>query len=101
MGQEIFDKYPATAYNKSFDFGFLRDRGLKINDLPCPMMLSTGICKIPFANGSGTKWPTVEEAWGFFFPGVDYSEKHRGTHDAEHEALIVHELYKRGIFKCG
>ena len=98
--QEIFDKYPATAYNKKFDFDFLRDRGLVIRDLPCPMILATDICKIPHANGYGNKWPKVQEAWDFFFPDTGYIEKHRGANDAEHEALIVHELHKLGVFKC-
>jgi len=98
--QKIFDEYPATAYNKAFDFGFLRSRGLIINDLPCPMLLSTDICKIPSQNGYGNKWPKVQEAWDFFFPDTDYIEEHRGADDAKHEALIVHELYKRGVFNC-
>jgi len=98
--QEIFDRYPATAYNKAFDFDFLRSRGLIINDLPCPMLLSTDICKITSKNGYGNKWPKVQEAWDFFFPDADYIEAHRGADDAEHEALIVYELYKRGVFNC-
>jgi len=62
--QEILDNYPlgCTAYNNKFDFGFLEDRGLKINKLPCPMLLSTSICKIP-GKRSGFKWPSVEEAF--------------------------------------
>lgn len=98
--QEILDSYPlgCTAYNKAFDFGFLRDRGFKINDLPCPMLLSTEICKLPGRFGL-YKWPKVEEAFDFFFPDNEYTEKHRGADDAKHEAMIVYELYKRGIFK--
>ncbi len=98
--QDIFNKYLATAYNKDFDFKFLRDRGLIINDLPCPMILATDVCNIPHPNGYGKKWPKVQEAWDFFFTDSDYIEKHRGADDAEHEALIVYELYKRGIFRC-
>ncbi len=98
--QEILDKYPATAYNKKFDFDFLRSRGLIINDLPCPMLLATNICKINATNKYGYKWPKVQEAWNFFFPDTDYIEGHRGADDAKHEALIVYELYKRGIFSC-
>ncbi len=98
--QEILDKYPSgcTAFNNVFDFGFLRDRGLKINGLPCPMKLSTDICKIPGRFGS-YKWPNVEEAYEFFFGKTDYIEQHRGADDAMHEAEIVYELYKRGVFK--
>lgn len=98
--QEILNKYPlgCTAYNKQFDFGFLRNRGIKVKDLPCPMILSTDILKLPGRFGS-YKWPKVEEAYDFFFPVNDYSEKHRGLDDAKHEAEIVFELYKRGVFK--
>jgi DNA polymerase-3 subunit epsilon len=100
--QSILDKYPlgCTAFNNSFDFGFLRDRGIKIKGLPCPMILSTSICKLPNRNGyGGYKWPKVEEAYDHFFPDNDYTEKHRGMDDAKHEAKIVFELWEMGIFK--
>ena len=97
--QQIFDKYPATAYNKKFDFDFLKDRGLKINELPCPMIIATDICKIPHVNGYGNKWPKVQEAWDFFFGDTGYIEKHRGCDDAEHEAMIVLRLWEMGVFE--
>ena len=100
--QKILDKYPlgCTAYNKQFDFGFLKDRGLKVKALPCPMLLATDICKLPSRHGYDSyKWPSVEEAWEHFFPTIKYDELHRGADDAEHEALIVYELYKQGVFK--
>lgn len=103
--QAILNKYPngATAYNNTFDFGFMEDRGFVFpRKLKCPMKLSTDVCKIPYPSPSrtGYKWPTVQEAWEFFF-GKDtgYIEKHRGADDAFHEADIVYELYKRRIFK--
>lgn len=100
--QTVLNDYPlgCTAYNKSFDFGFLKDRGIKFKELPCPMKLSTDICKLPNKNGyDNYKWPTVEEAWRHFFPEVQYNELHRGADDAKHEALIVYELYRLGEFK--
>ena len=100
--QEILDQYPlgCTAFNNAFDFGFLRSRGFKIEGLPCPMKLSTNICKIPNRNGyAGYKWPSVEEAFAFFFPDIDYTEKHRGADDAFHEAMIVHKLFQMNVFK--
>jgi DNA polymerase-3 subunit epsilon len=100
--QDILNQYPlgCTAYNKSFDFGFLKDRGIQINELPCPMLLATDICQLPNQNGyDNYKWPSVEEAWNHFFPSTPYFELHRGADDAKHEALIVYELYKRGVFK--
>lgn len=100
--QKILDDYPlgATAFNNPFDFGFMENRGFVFpKKLSCPMLLSTDICKIPSPRGSGYKWPKVQEAYDFFFGKTDYIEKHRGADDAFHEAEIVYELYKRGIFK--
>lgn len=100
--QLILDSYEngCTAYNNKFDFDFLEDRGLNIKKLPCPMILSTNICKIPNKNGyGGFKWPSVQEAYDFFFPENEYAEKHRGADDAKHEAQIVYKLYQMGIFK--
>jgi len=100
--QDVLNQYPlgCTAYNKNFDFGFLKSRGLKIKELPCPMILSTDICQLPNKNGyDNYKWPSVEEAWKHFFPTEQYVELHRGADDAKHEALIVYELYKMGVFE--
>lgn len=98
--QEILNKYPngATAFNNAFDFGFLENRGFTFpKKLPCPMKLSTDICKIQTPRGY--KWPKVEEAHKHFFGDVGYVEKHRGADDAFYEAEIVYELYKMGVFK--
>jgi len=98
--QEHIDGLDAcTAFNKSFDFNFLRNRSLRIeNEWPCPMRAATPVCKIPNKNGrAGHKWPTVEEAWNHFFPDEPYTEAHRGFDDALHEARIVYELHKLGL----
>jgi len=100
--QQILNDYPlgATAFNNAFDFGFLEDRGFVFpRKLPCPMKLSTDICKIPHPKNSGFKWPKVEEAHLHFFGDVGYVEKHRGADDAYFEAEIVHKLYELGVFK--
>lgn len=100
--QDIINQYAdgATAFNNTFDFGFLEHRGFSFpKKLPCPMKLSTDICKIPHPKTSGYKWPKVEEAHKFFFGDVGYIEQHRGADDAFHEADIVYQLYKMGIFK--
>lgn len=102
--QDIINEYQlgCTAFNNVFDFSFLEDRGIKIPvKLPCPMKLSTPICKLQSKNGySGYKWPSVEEAFAFFFPEIeDFVEKHRGADDAYHEAMIVYKLYEMGVFK--
>lgn len=99
--QALFDQHYATAFNKAFDFDFLRDRGFTIKDLPCPMKVATPICKLPSQYGySNYKWPTVEEAWAHFFgKKTGYIEAHRGYDDAVHEAKIVNKLFELGYFE--
>jgi DNA polymerase-3 subunit epsilon len=98
--QEIFNLYPLTAFNKSFDLGFLKERGFNFpEELPCIMLSSTNICKIPHRNnGPGYKWPKAQEAWNCFFPDTFYNEKHRAADDALHEAQILFEMYNRGKY---
>lgn len=102
--QEIFRKYPATAYNKKFDFDFLRSRGLEINELPCLMLTATGVCKIPKTQfpahnkGAGFKWPKLQEAWDILI-GEEYKEAHRALDDAAHAARVAYELYDKGALK--
>ncbi len=101
--QHIISAHPAgaTAYNRSFDFDFLESRGVRFGTkLPCPMVLSTPICQLPARHaGHGRyKWPKVTEVWEHFFPDQPYVELHRAADDAYHEALIVWELYKCGVF---
>lgn len=97
--QEILNQYKATAYNKDFDFNFLRSRGIIISELDCPMKIATDICKIPSQIGYGYKWPKVQEAWDYFFGVTDYIEEHRGADDALHEAQIIYKEYQLGKFK--
>ena len=100
--QSLINTYPlgTTAYNNVFDFKFLESRDIEFpKKLPCPMLLSTNVCKIKNKNRGGYKWPKVQEAYDYFFGKTDYIEEHRGADDAMHEAEIVYELYKRGIFK--
>lgn len=101
--QRIINSYPAgsTAFNNVFDFNFMDDRGFVFpKKLACPMKLATNVCQIPKVRG-GFKWPKVQEAYEFFFGKTEYIETHRGADDAFHEADIVYELYKRGIFTLG
>ena len=98
--QSIINNHPlgCTAYNSSFDFTFMESRGFKFpKKLDCPMEISTGIIKIP--KGNGFKWPSVQEAYDYFFPNSGYTEKHRGADDALREAEIFRELYLRGHYK--
>jgi len=97
--QKVIDDHDAiTAYNKKFDFTFLRDRNFEIKtEWNCPMLAATPVCKMPNKNGySGYKWPSVEQAWEFFFSNEPYIELHRGCDDAMHEAKIIYELFKLG-----
>ena len=98
--QGVLDEFPgATAYNRQFDFGFLQSRGFRIKQLPCAMLAATPVVNLPPNPGYRTpKWPTVEEAWHYFFGNTGYVEAHRALDDAKHEAQIVYELYKRGAF---
>ena len=94
--QKIFKKYLVTAYNKKFDFSFLKNRGLKIySELPCPMVKATNILKIR-RNRYEYKYPSVKDAWRYYYPRVPYVEKHRAYDDAVHEALIVYKMFRRG-----
>lgn len=87
-----------TAYNKDFDFTFLRDRWIIISsELPCPMLVATPILKLPSSWYGEYKRPKVEEAWDHLV-GSEYTEKHRGLDDAIHEAEIVYKLYEMGVF---
>ena len=99
--QKIIDSFTlgGTAYNNKFDFAWLESRGIVFKTkLACPMIAATPVLKLR-GRGRGFKWPNVEEAWRYFFPNEPYIEKHRGADDAYHEALIVHEMYRRGQFK--
>jgi DNA polymerase-3 subunit epsilon len=92
----IDNSYGVTAFNKKFDFGFLQHRGVELRrPWQCPMLQATDVCNIPGQFGKA-KWPSVQEAWEFFFPFEFFIEAHRGCDDAVHEAKIVNELYKLG-----
>ena len=106
--QDILTAYPlgCTAYNNAFDFGFLENRGFIFpKKLACPMILSINEVKAPFkknsfrGNSQKYKYPNFQEAWDHFFGKTGYIEAHRGLDDAMHEAKLVFELYKKGIFK--
>lgn len=100
---DIFDNpeyLGVTAYNRSFDIGFFLARGFKFqNLLPCPMIESTNVLKLPSKNGrSGFKWPSAQEAWNYFYPDISYTEEHRALKDAIMEGLIVYKMYKQGFY---
>ncbi|MHA1730712.1 MAG: 3'-5' exonuclease [Promethearchaeota archaeon] len=94
--------YRTTAFNSQFDFGFLTERGIRIpNRLPCIMRVATWVVQIPKSWGPEPyKWPSAEETWDYLFPGEVYVEKHRAADDAEHEARILYEMYRRGVYRA-
>ena len=97
--QEILDHYSLTAYNNSFDFGFMESRGFVIKkDIPDIMAVAKKVCKIMRSRGV-YKTPKMQEAWDNLFPNTNYIEKHRAVDDAIHEAKILFEMYKRGEYK--
>ena len=97
--QEILNRYSLTAYNTSFDFGFMESRGFIIKkDIPDIMASAKEACKIMYPKG-GYKNPKMQEAWDNIFPNTNYTEKHRAVDDAIHEAKILFEMYKRGDYK--
>jgi len=97
--QNISDNHYLTAFNKSFDFGFLQSRDIYIkHELPDIMEVARDVCKIPRVKGN-YKYPNVKEAWDYFFPNINYEEKHRAIDDAVHEAQILLEMFKRGYYK--
>jgi len=102
----LFQHYYVTAYNKKFDFGFLKARGIKIpNEYPDPMKVATKVLKLPATQkminaGYGEKFKTasVQEAYTFLFKG-EKIEPHRAGEDAIMEAEIIKKLYELGEYK--
>ncbi len=100
--QQTLNKFTTgiTAYNAAFDLPFLQSRSFSFKKLPCPMIAATPVLNLPPVGWKKEpKWPTVQEAWDFFFKNSDYKEEHRALDDAMHEAKIVYELYKIGAYK--
>jgi DNA polymerase-3 subunit epsilon len=95
--QQLINKYYCTAYNKTFDFGFLKNRGLVIKEIDCLMHLSTNVCKIKGKHSY--KWPSVEEAYKMLCDDSNYKEAHRAAKDSYDEAAIAYELFKLGKLK--
>jgi hypothetical protein len=61
------------------------------------MEAAKNVCKIIKQNGE-YKNPNFQEAWDYFFPGSNYTEKHRALDDALHEAMVLFKIYQMGGF---
>lgn len=99
--QQVLDKFTTgiTAYNAAFDLPFLQSRSFRFKKLPCPMIAATPVLNLPPPRWKKEpKWPTVQEAWDYFFKDSDYIEEHRALDDAMHEARIVYELYRMDAY---
>lgn len=97
--QRIINDYPLgiTAFNNTFDFGFMESRGFVLNNkLPCIMQSAKPVINVETGR---TKRPSCQEAYDFFFPDKPYTEIHRGGDDSRIEAMILFELFKRNKFK--
>lgn len=87
--QNLLDKYPMTAYNKSFDIRFLKERKFKLNDLKCLMSSAIKFSSYTDKNGK-IKKPSAEEIYKQFFPlETSYKEEHRALQDSIDEAKIL------------
>lgn len=96
--QYLFYNYRVTAFNKSFDLGFLARWGLEIpHELPCLMYTMTDICKIPH-DYWGVKWPSFTEAWGYYF-SEELDDLHRAGPDAINEAKLTIKMIEEGVLK--
>ena len=95
--KHLLKKFPVTAWNNKFDYGFLDDREFDYRSLPCPMMEMYHHGYNGNHGGEG-KWPSFQEAWDYIFPERKYVEQHRALDDAIHEGMVIHEMYKRGMY---
>lgn len=102
----LFQNNPVTAYNKQFDFGFLRSRGIEIPyESPDPMDIAENHLKIPPTQkmiyaGYGNKFkrPSVQECWDRIMD-KSIKEPHRAGKDSLMEAAIISKLYQKGVYK--
>jgi len=93
--QTLFDTYPMTAYNKSFDIRFLKASGFVMKDVKCLMATAKQYSMLKDKRG-GIKTPSVEEIYNQFFmkKGEVYIEEHRAGADAMDEGRILLHMCK-------
>lgn len=96
--QELFDKYPITAFNMKFDTGFMESHKFKFKETKCLMESSKPYNK-NMGKFGGPKVPSVPEIYNQFFPDDKYDEEHRGADDAYHEGKILLKLVELKLQK--
>jgi DNA polymerase III epsilon subunit-like protein len=90
--QDIFNRYPITAFNKSFDLKFLRARNFICDDATCLLKMSWEYSD-KLDKGGKKKRPSMQEIYNTFF-GDQYIEEHRALPDAIDEAKILLHIVK-------
>ena len=92
------------AHNVRFDLAVIDTAVTRIGNLIglravtdgpsyCTMKRSADICRIPFPDGTGHKWPKLEEAYQFF-TGREFPNAHQGLYDVLACADLFFELRK-------
>jgi len=97
------------AHNAKFDIGMIYhevnhifgEQGpLVFNNIYCIMELMTPICKLPYiSNKSGYKYPKLEEAYNYLFPGETIPDQHNALQDCRATAKIFKYLWTEGFIK--
>lgn len=93
-----------VAHNIDFDAkvvhaAFLRQKlenGLAAHRKICTMKTTTSFCKIPFENGKGQKWPSLQELHSKLF-GDLFKGDHRASADVKACTRCFFELQHRKI----
>jgi DNA polymerase III alpha subunit (gram-positive type) len=99
--QYLVANYRIAAFNKTFDFSFLKQMGIKIpekNKLPCLMWIMREICNIKDKRGR-IQPPSFEDVYRYFNPNSTYIESHRAIDDTMHEAQIAFRMIQKHILK--
>lgn len=95
-----------VAHNLSYDKNVI-NRAFKMAEVPeipwdkvnafCTKELSTRILKLPSASGRGYKWPTLEEAFKYFYQGEEMVNAHSALADAKYALRVFHGLRRIGV----
>jgi len=95
-----------VAHNFVYDKNVVA-RALKMADVPdipwekvnsyCTKELTTPILKLPTASGRGYKWPTLEEAFKYFYKDEEMVNAHSALADSRYALRVFHGLRRIGV----